>query len=75
MNDLRREADRVVLKIVAAKSPVHISDIAEDTQLHPLTVDQTCVRLHGQGYLAVLGQGRYKITETGERQIRNSIHE
>jgi Mn-dependent DtxR family transcriptional regulator len=40
-------------------------DIASTTDRHPITVDQTCARLHEHGQIRPVGRGFYEVTEDG----------
>lgn len=69
MSELGRELDREVLAILGAESPLHVMDIARTADRHPITVDQTCARLHEQGHIHPVGRGLYEITDDGKRRI------
>ncbi|WP_248898391.1 transcriptional regulator [Haloplanus halobius] len=68
MSDIGRELDREVLAILGDESPLHVMDIARTADQHPITVDQTCARLHEHGQIHPVGRGLYKIIDDGKRQ-------
>lgn len=68
MSEIGRELDREVLAILGAESPLHVMDIARTADRHPITVDQTCARLHEHGQIHPVGRGLYEITDDGKRQ-------
>lgn len=69
MSELGRETDREVLALLAANSPLHVMDLASTADRHPITVDQTCARLHEHGQIHPVGRGLYEITDDGKRRI------
>lgn len=69
MGELTRETEREILEILIAESPLGVMEIAKTAEHHPITVDQTCARLHEKGYIHSRGRGRYEVTENGVRQI------
>ena len=71
MSELSDQVEREVLELLVDRSPLQVIDIAKTVNRHPITVDQTCARLHDCGYIIPLGQGIYKITDRGTQQVRN----
>lgn len=71
MSELGRELDREILTILVADSPLHVMDIASTADRHPITVDQTCARLHEHGQIHPVGRGLYEIADDGKRRIRD----
>ena len=71
-SELSRDTDREILAILVADSPLHVMDIASTTDRHPITVDQTCARLHEHGQIRPVGRGFYEVTEDGKRRIVDS---
>lgn len=59
--------DLVTLDELADQSPLHVLEIAERTDEHPVAVDQACARLHDTGAILSVGRGKYELTETGRR--------
>lgn len=72
MSELNRETDREILDILVANAPLRVMDIAKIADRHPITVDQTCARLHEQGHISSLGRGLYDVTGDGLRQLENT---
>jgi len=70
LSELGHETDREILAILVAESPLHVMDIARTADRHPITVDQTCARLHEHGQIHPVGRGLYEITDDGNRRIR-----
>ncbi|WP_423751838.1 transcriptional regulator [Salinirarus marinus] len=69
MGELGRDTDREILAILVAESPIHVMDIASTADRHPITVDQTCARLHELGQIHPVGRGLYEITDDGKQRI------
>ena len=72
MSELGQEIDREILATLVADSPLHVLDIASTIDRHPITVDQTCARLHEHGQIFPVGRGLYDVTEDGKRRIADS---
>ncbi len=47
-------------------------DIASAADRHPITVDQTCARLHEDGQIQPVGRGVYDVTEDGKQRVGDS---
>ncbi|WP_254547294.1 transcriptional regulator [Halomarina pelagica] len=71
MSELNRETDREILDILVTNAPLRVMDIAKIADRHPITVDQTCARLHEQGHISPLGRGLYDVTDDGIRHLEN----
>ncbi|RBI59539.1 transcriptional regulator [halophilic archaeon] len=69
MSELSREIDREILEILIADAPLRVMEIARTADRHPITVDQTCTRLHEQGQIRPVGRGLYDVTDEGKRRI------
>lgn len=72
MSELDRETDREILDILVANAPLRVMDIAKIADRHPITVDQTCARLHEQGHISPLGRGLYDVTDDGIQQLEET---
>lgn len=66
---LDRKTDREILACFVAASPRDVMNIATTAECHPITVDQTCARLHGHGLIRPVGRGRYDLTDAGRRLL------
>lgn len=71
MSELNRDTDQEILEIFDTESSLHVMDIASTADRHPITVDQTCARLHERGQIHSVGRGVYTITSDGIRQIES----
>ncbi|MDS0477943.1 MarR family transcriptional regulator [Natrinema sp. 1APR25-10V2] len=60
-NDLECE----ILEALADAGPLYVVDLAADIDEHPLTVENACGRLRGDGEIRSIGCQRYDITGTG----------
>lgn len=69
MSEFDTDTETTVLEVLVDQSPLHVMEIATIVDQHPITVDQTCARLHDRGHIYPLGRGLYTVTEDGERQI------
>lgn len=58
-----------ILEALVDEAPLHVNEIAAHIDDHPLTVDRVCARLHDDGHVYPLGQGRYEVTSRGERRL------
>lgn len=67
MSELSRDTDREILAVLVAESPLHVMEIASRANRHPITVDQTCARLHERDLIRPVGRGRFAVTTDGER--------
>lgn len=66
MSELSRATDREILAVLAGESSLHVMEIASRADRHPITVDQTCVRLHERGLIRPVGRGQFTVTADGE---------
>ena len=64
----RAHVERGVLEVLVVQSPLHVMEISDRTNEHPVTVDLACARLHDNGDIVSVGLGRYDITELGQRR-------
>ena len=69
MNDFLNPPETKVLEMLADRSPHHVIEIANAVNGHPITVDQTCTRLHNEGCIFPFGRGLYEITEEGLQRL------
>lgn len=58
-----------VLETLADRSPLHVMEIANAVDGHPITVDQTCAHLNSDECIRPFGRGLYEITEEGEQRL------
>lgn len=69
MIDVSNETEIDVIQALADGSPLHVMDIADAVDGHPITIDQTCARLYDEGFIFPLGRGRYEITDKGVHRL------
>lgn len=58
-----------ILETLAVDGPLHVTELAERIDSHPLTVDRVCAQLHTDGHIYLFGGGRYRLTDTGREQL------
>lgn len=58
-----------ILEVLDESSPQHVMDLTVKVEEHPITVDQTCTRLHDGGLLTLFSHGMYEITDHGQRRL------
>ena len=63
--------ERDILHVLDSDGPLHVLEIASRIDGHPITVDQTCARLHNDGYISPIGGGRYRLTEDGKELLND----
>lgn len=73
VSELDRESDQEILEVIEAESSLHVMDIAKAADRHPVTVDQTCARLHERGLIRPVGRGIYELTEDGKLRITDTL--
>lgn len=61
--------ERDILHVLATDGPLHVMEIAAQIDGHPITVDQTCVRLHNDGHISMIGGGRFHLTDFGREHL------
>ena len=71
MSEFDSNTDTEILETLVDQSPLRVLEIAKTVDRHPITVDQTCARLHEQGHIYPVGRGLYEITQHGEQQVRD----
>lgn len=65
----RERIDIAVLRTIAEVRPVHVMELAASLEEHPVTVEQTCVRLTNNGYIRRATYGQYTLTENGQSRL------
>lgn len=63
-----------ILETLADAGPLHVTELAERVDGHPLTVDRMCSQLHTDGYIYLFGGGRYRLTDTGREQLTEEVN-
>ncbi len=62
---------RSVLRALSLDAPLHIIEIADRIDEHPIAVDQACSQLHDDEYITTIGGGRYCLTDDGQELLRD----
>lgn len=65
----REHIESDILQTLAERAPLHVTDLTEQVDNHPVAVDQACARLHDDGYIFPSGHGVYDITDCGQRRL------
>ncbi len=60
-----------ILRALSLDDPLHITEIADRIDEHPITVDQACSQLHDDEYITTIGGGRYCLTDDGQEFLHN----
>lgn len=63
------ELELAVLRAIDARPPVHVMDLADAVDDHPLAVERVCTRLHEDGYISPDTHGLYGLTEAGRQRL------
>lgn len=61
--------EQLVLTALDDLGPLHVMEITEQVDEHPLAVDRTCGRLHEHGHIAPVAVGRYQLTSNGRQRL------
>lgn len=75
MADEVRKPDQLahsVLAKIAEHRPVHVVDLAERLDEHPIAIDQACARLQKTDHVRPVAGGRYTLTDEGRQQLGES---
>jgi Mn-dependent DtxR family transcriptional regulator len=64
-----RQLEAIILKTLTEQQAVHVIDLSQQIDEHPVAVDQACARLHDQGYLTLSNHGVYDVTDQGRNQL------
>lgn len=67
--------DWLTLDVLADRSPIHVLEIAERTEEHPVSVDLACARLHDEGDIRSVGLGQYELTEQGRQRLDDRLED
>ncbi|WP_207592825.1 MarR family transcriptional regulator [Halomontanus rarus] len=65
----QQRLERDVLRAVAERRPIRVTDLADRVDEHPVAVDRACRRLHDEGHISSAGRGVYDVTERGQRRL------
>lgn len=65
----QKQLESDILQTLAECAPLHVMDLTEEVDDHPVTVDQACARLHDDGHIFPSGHGVYDITDRGQQRL------
>ncbi len=65
----KKQLEAAILRALSEQTALHVMDLAEQIEEHPLTVDQACAQLHEEGYITTSSHGIYDVTTYGERRL------
>lgn len=59
----------MILEALAECGSLHATEIVDEIDKHPITVDRACARLHQVGQIHSIGCGHYRLTNCGEQRL------
>lgn len=71
MSTVDCDTEDEILATLVDHSPLYILDLVDTVDQHPIIVDQTCARLHEQGFIYSIGPGLYEVTEAGKQRAES----
>jgi len=63
------ELEAAILRAVDDRPPVHLIDLADAVDDHPVAVERACARLDEDGYIRPAPEGLYTLTGAGRRRL------
>lgn len=69
MTEFSIQTEIEVWEVLVDESPCHVMEITNIVDGHPITIDQACAHLHGEGCIVPRGRGLYEITDAGEQRL------
>ena len=67
---LRMETvERTILEALDSSEPLRILELADRVEIHPITVDRTCIHLHQEGQIYPIGHNLYQLTDCGRQRL------
>lgn len=64
-----RQLESDILNALTQHQSIHVIDLSQQMDEHPVAVDQACARLHNRGYLTLSNQGVYDVTDHGRQYL------
>lgn len=61
-----------ILQELAKDGPLHVMEITNRVDGHPITIDRICSQLHSDGHIYPSGHGIYQLTDSGQQQLSNN---
>lgn len=58
-----------ILERLQQRGPLHVMELANALDDHPVAVDRSCYRLHQDGYIETHTAGVYELTDAGARHL------
>lgn len=65
------QIDCKILKTLNDHGTLRVVEIANEIDVHPITVDRACARLHDKEQIDPCGRGHYQITDHGRCLVDN----
>lgn len=72
MSEDQRECE--ILETLAKHGALHVTEIAQKIDSHPISVDRICTRLYNDDQISLFSHGHYRLTDNG-RQRLTDIHD
>ena len=69
MDEKQREYK--ILKTLAEQDSLHVLEISQEVDDHPVSVDRTCAYLYDNGYIVPCSRGHYQLTDDGRQRLTN----
>lgn len=66
-----KQTDYKILKTLTDHGTLRVVEIANEIDVHPITVDRACARLHDEEQIDPCGRGQYRITDYGRSLVDN----
>ena len=61
-----------ILQTLADDGPLHVMEITDRVDGHPITIDRICAQLHKDGHIYPSGHGQYQLTNDERQQLRDN---
>ena len=61
--------EAAILRTIDDRPPVHLIDLADAVDDHPVAVERACTRLDEDDYIRPAPHGLYTLTEAGRRRL------
>jgi predicted transcriptional regulator len=68
----RDQQEREILVTFAEHGPLHVMEVAQKVDNHPLSVDRACARLYDGGHISPFSHGYYRLTDHGQQRLTDN---